>query len=170
MAAFRMALWAALILLDSRRLTDSDTSINGESLAQQYRTVGTRPSAPCQRTQGPQRSEFDELGLFSNDTAATALHAIGLGLHAVLLFLLGIDVRWHNEELIPAQRHVLVSNHVTTGDLMMLYKRPQRYVHLVAPGLPQRVTEVLLYTVFLHAQLIPRLLWIETGSRNHVSA
>ena len=62
--------------------------------------------------------------------------------HAALLFLLGIDVRWHNEVRIPAQRHVLVSNHVTTGDLMMLYKRPQRYVHLVAPGLPQRVTEV----------------------------
>ena len=25
---------------------------------------------------------------------------------------------------------------------MILYKRPKRYVHLVAPGLPQRVTEV----------------------------
>lgn len=62
--------------------------------------------------------------------------------HAVLLFLLGIDVRWHNEALIPVGRHVLASNHVTTGDLMMLYKRPQRYVHLVAPGLPRRVTEV----------------------------
>ena len=84
-------------------------------------------------------------GLVSSASAAIAHQENALCLYAVLLFLLGIDVRWHNDELIPAERHVLVSNHVTTGDLMMLYKRPQRYVHLVAPGLPQRVTEVLCY-------------------------
>ena len=32
MAAFRMALWAALILLDRQWLTDDDVTINGESL------------------------------------------------------------------------------------------------------------------------------------------
>ena len=32
MAAFRMALWAALILLDRQWLTDDDSTIKGESL------------------------------------------------------------------------------------------------------------------------------------------
>jgi hypothetical protein len=126
---------------------------------------------------------------------------------AVFLAVLGVRVAWHDEELIPTKRHVLVripdsrilmlqlarshtahnsdlcaciraaggirksrhtvffsltagilppcgpsgtlalavqvSNHVSTGDLMLLYRRPERYVHLVTARLPKRVTQVL---------------------------
>ena len=54
-AAFRMALWAALILLDSQWLTDHDVTINGESLDSR--------SAPCQQMQGSQWCVSGELGL-----------------------------------------------------------------------------------------------------------
>ena len=35
-----------------------------------------------------------------------------------------------------------VSNHISVGDLMALYARPERYVHLVTARLPKRVTQV----------------------------
>ncbi len=48
MAAFRMALWAALILLDRQWLTDDDSTIKGESLdsstAAQH--CGYKPQCP----------------------------------------------------------------------------------------------------------------------------
>lgn len=54
--------------------------------------------------------------------------------------LLGITVVWKNEHCIPTdQRHVLVSNHVSVGDLLMLFQRPQRYIHLITNALPQPV-------------------------------
>uniref|UniRef100_A0A061S0Q5 Phospholipid/glycerol acyltransferase domain-containing protein n=1 Tax=Tetraselmis sp. GSL018 TaxID=582737 RepID=A0A061S0Q5_9CHLO len=56
--------------------------------------------------------------------------------------LLGVSVNWKGEELLPASRHVLVCNHVTAGDLIILYTRTQRYVHLVTPALPRAVTQV----------------------------
>jgi hypothetical protein len=37
------------------------------------------------------------------------------------------------------QRHVLVSNHVSTADLLFLFQRPQRYIHLITTALPQQV-------------------------------
>lgn len=63
-------------------------------------------------------------------------------LHAVLQRILGVDVRWHHIDRIPSQRHVLVSNHLTAGDLMMLYSLPQHYVHLISAKLPKRISQV----------------------------
>jgi hypothetical protein len=53
--------------------------------------------------------------------------------------LLGVKVTWRNTHNIPQQRHVLVSNHVSVGDLLMLFQQPQRYVHLITSALPQQV-------------------------------
>lgn len=39
----------------------------------------------------------------------------------------------------PVQRHVLVSNHISTADLLVLFQRPQRYVHLITTALPAKV-------------------------------
>ncbi|KAK9809268.1 hypothetical protein WJX72_012446 [[Myrmecia] bisecta] len=55
--------------------------------------------------------------------------------------VLGVQVDWVGSERIPSQRHVLVSNHVTAGDLMILYRRPQHYVHLISTAIPQAVAE-----------------------------
>ncbi|GLC48183.1 hypothetical protein PLESTB_000068300 [Pleodorina starrii] len=44
---------------------------------------------------------------------------------------------------IPAGRHVMVSNHCSVGDLMILFSHPrlpQRYTHLITNSLPPRVT------------------------------
>lgn len=86
------------------------------------------------------------------------------------LSLLGVRVTWRNAELLPADRHILVSNHCSVGDLMSLFNAPlpthnsrahggssssssssvassssssapRRYVHLITPGLPARVTQ-----------------------------
>jgi hypothetical protein len=53
--------------------------------------------------------------------------------------LLGVKVTWQNTHNIPQQRHVLISNHVSVGDLLMLFQQPQRYVHLITSALPQQV-------------------------------
>jgi 1-acyl-sn-glycerol-3-phosphate acyltransferase len=55
--------------------------------------------------------------------------------------LLGIRVQWHGAQYLPAGRHVIVSNHVTVGDLMVLYSRPRSYVHLITSRLPKRLTQ-----------------------------
>ena len=60
---------------------------------------------------------------------------------AVLQKVLGLRILWKNEDVIPAERHVLVSNHVTAGDLMVLYSLPQHYVHLISARLPERVSQ-----------------------------
>ncbi len=87
------------------------------------------------------------------------------------LSLLGVRVTWRNAERLPAERHILVSNHCSVGDLMSLFNAPlpahgsrahggsssssssssaasstsstapRRYVHLITPGLPARVTQ-----------------------------
>ena len=61
---------------------------------------------------------------------------------AVLQAILGIRVRWQHLERLPKQQHVMVSNHVSTGDMMALYSLPQSYVHLVSSSLPHRVAMV----------------------------
>ena len=61
---------------------------------------------------------------------------------AVLQKLLGLNIEWLNPDLIPAQRHVLVSNHVTAGDLMVLYSRPKLYTHLISVNLPPQACKV----------------------------
>lgn len=61
---------------------------------------------------------------------------------AVLYGILGIRVQWRGTENLPEGRHVVVSNHVTVGDLMVLYARPQPYVHLITSRLPRRITQV----------------------------
>eukprot|EP00878_Enallax_costatus_P009580 GHUV01010010.1.p1 GENE.GHUV01010010.1~~GHUV01010010.1.p1 ORF type:complete len:320 (+),score=72.39 GHUV01010010.1:204-1163(+) len=54
--------------------------------------------------------------------------------------LLGVKVVWKNDHHIPVdQRHVLVSNHTSVGDLLMLFQRPQRYIHLITNALPEPV-------------------------------
>ena len=60
---------------------------------------------------------------------------------AVLQAVLGLDIAWRHAERLPAGRHVMVSNHATTGDLMVLYSLPRRCVHLVNAALPARVTQ-----------------------------
>ena len=60
----------------------------------------------------------------------------------MLQAVLGLDITWRNLERLPAGRHVMVSNHSTTGDLMVLYSLPRRCVHLVNAALPARVTQV----------------------------
>lgn len=60
---------------------------------------------------------------------------------AVLQAVLGLDIVWRHAERLPAGRHVMVSNHATTGDLMVLYSLPRRCVHLVNASLPARVTQ-----------------------------
>lgn len=50
---------------------------------------------------------------------------------AAYLWLLGFRATWRNEHLVPSGRHVVVSNHVSVGDLMVLFQRPKRYVHIV---------------------------------------
>lgn len=60
---------------------------------------------------------------------------------AVLQRILGVQVNWHHRDNIPKQRHVLVSNHLTAGDLMMLYSLPQHYVHLISAKLPERISQ-----------------------------
>lgn len=56
--------------------------------------------------------------------------------------VLGIKVTWHDTHLLPTARHVMVSNHVTSGDLLILYHLPRSYLHLVSPALPSIVTKL----------------------------
>lgn len=57
------------------------------------------------------------------------------------LNLLGFKATWRNVNLLPQGRHVMVSNHVTPGDLMVLFQGlPQRYTHLITTAMPPRVT------------------------------
>lgn len=54
--------------------------------------------------------------------------------------LLGAKVTWKNTHNIPQDaRHVLVSNHISVGDLLVLFQQPQRYVHLITSALPPQV-------------------------------
>lgn len=55
--------------------------------------------------------------------------------------VLGLQINWHHMDRIPNERHVLVSNHLTAGDLMMLYSLPQHYVHLISAKLPKRISQ-----------------------------
>ena len=36
----------------------------------------------------------------------------------------------------------MVSNHQTAGDLMILYRLPKHYVHLISAKLPRRISKV----------------------------
>lgn len=69
-----------------------------------------------------------------------ALHEVSM-CAAVLQRVLGLQINWHHAERIPKRRHVLVSNHLTAGDLMMLYSLPQHYVHLISAKLPKRISQ-----------------------------
>jgi len=60
---------------------------------------------------------------------------------AALQAVLGLEVTWRDADRLPAGRHVMVSNHSTTGDLMVLYSLRRRCVHLVNAALPPRVTQ-----------------------------
>ena len=60
---------------------------------------------------------------------------------AVLQQVLGLQIQWHHADRIPKERHVLVSNHLTAGDLMMLYSLPQHYIHLISAKLPKRISQ-----------------------------
>jgi hypothetical protein len=59
---------------------------------------------------------------------------------AAYLSLLGFSARVRGAHHLPQGRHVLASNHVSVGDLMMLFQLPQRYVHLVTSALPAATT------------------------------
>ncbi len=70
---------------------------------------------------------------------------------AAYLSLLGFSTRVRNAHLLPQGTHVLVSNHVSVGDLMLLFRLPQRYAHLVTSALPEATTR----TRNLPARLLP---------------
>eukprot|EP00877_Chromochloris_zofingiensis_P005971 jgi/Chrzof1/1627/Cz10g14320.t1 len=54
--------------------------------------------------------------------------------------LMGVTVTWKGTDNIPqGSRHVLVSNHVTVADLLILFQRPDKYVHLITSALPGQV-------------------------------
>ncbi|KAK9834294.1 hypothetical protein WJX81_004186 [Elliptochloris bilobata] len=72
----------------------------------------------------------DAAWLTDNDAAIRVLQAV-----------LGLDIAWRHAERLPPSRHVMVSNHSTTGDLMVLYSLRRRCVHLVNAALPARVTQ-----------------------------
>lgn len=94
LAAFRMALWVALLGLDLP-ITDNDAAI------------------------------------------------------AVLRTMLGVSVTWEGTHRLPAGKHVMVSNHLTAGDLIILYMLPRRYIHLITPALPEKVAQVKNHRVLL---------------------
>lgn len=71
------------------------------------------------------------------------------GAFSIYLKLLGLEITWKNLEGIPAGKHVLVSNHISVGDLNVLFPLPQRYIHLITPAIPARVT---------HCQNLPVIL------------
>ncbi len=73
---------------------------------------------------------------------------------AVLQRILGVQVSWHHTDRIPKERHVLVSNHLTAGDLMMLYSLPQHYVHLISAKLPERISQVRAPGVHRHSPVL----------------
>ncbi|GMH33701.1 hypothetical protein BSKO_01535 [Bryopsis sp. KO-2023] len=60
----------------------------------------------------------------------------------VLHFILGVNVKWRNKQLLPDGRYVMVSNHQTTGDLMCLYRLPHHIVHLISSAVPKAATKV----------------------------
>jgi len=58
-------------------------------------------------------------------------------LRFILRNLLGVSARWNNLELQPREGfHVLVSNHTSVGDFLLLYAQPRRVAHLIHPALP----------------------------------
>lgn len=71
------------------------------------------------------------------DQKATALLFL-----AVLQGILGANVRWHNLDLLPNGRYVMVSNHQSAGDLLCLYQLPHRIIHLVSSSIPKAATAV----------------------------
>lgn len=57
------------------------------------------------------------------------------------LRLLGFQCIWHNVDRLPTGRHIMVTNHVTPADLLVLFEGlPQRYIHLITTAMPQRCT------------------------------
>lgn len=73
---------------------------------------------------------------------------------AVLQAVLGVRVTWLHSERIPKHRHVLVSNHCTTGDMMALYRLSERTVHLISSGLPEKIAKTRNHRIdFRHASV-----------------
>lgn len=68
---------------------------------------------------------------------------------AVLQWVLGARVTWHNTHLLPKTTYVMVSNHQTAGDLLSLYSLPHRIIHLVSTGIPEAATKVKNHRLFL---------------------
>jgi len=85
----------------------------------------------------------DQPWLTNNDTSIAALQAV-----------LGVRVTWLHKERIPEGRHVMVSNHCTTGDMMSLYRLPERTVHLISSGLPEKISRTRNHRIdFRHASV-----------------
>lgn len=109
-----MALWVVLLAADLPWLTDNNFTINGE----------------CQADIIPALINLKSYSMSSPF------------LVVVLQKILGLQIVWKHSDRIPAERHVLVSNHVTAGDLMVLYSLPQHYIHLISAQLPKRISQV----------------------------
>jgi 1-acyl-sn-glycerol-3-phosphate acyltransferase len=67
--------------------------------------------------------------------------------------LLGVESRWKHWERVPRDGFVvLVSNHCSVGDFLCLYTQPRgRVLHLVHPGVPERVFPRRHRVIYAHA-------------------
>ncbi len=139
LASIRMALWVLLLAADVPWLTDNNTSIAGMLCAQTpfclSACLSECPSVPVQGLGSRHH------GGFAKDCAFCGCPKLYMS-PAVLQRILGVQVNWRHLDRIPDKRHVLVSNHLTAGDLMMLYSLPQHYIHLISAKLPERISQV----------------------------
>ena len=153
----RITLWVILLLVDQPWLTDNSASIagathtwyegyNGLDLLISQKLVCAHMSSSAWLLATVPHIDTNHLLFSQMPCLLLPMVASLTACHAALQMILGIKVEWQNAELIPDERHVLVSNHVTTGDLIALYQRPRRIVHLISTALPKRVAQVWMCT------------------------
>lgn len=118
----RMGLWVTLLAVDLPWLTANNTGISGAECLLSFSVTGS-------------------LSILLHSRFGSVNYACSYAA-AVLQALLGLNIQWHRADRIPAERHVLVSNHVTAGDLMVLYSRPITYTHLISVSLPPQACRV----------------------------
>ncbi len=139
LASIRMALWVLLLAADVPWLTDNNTSIAGMLCAQ---SPSCLPLCLSECLSVPvQGLVHHNTPFLQNKHAFCGCPNLYIS-PAVLQRILGVQVNWHHLDRIPNKRHVLVSNHLTAGDLMMLYSLPQHYIHLISAKLPERISQV----------------------------
>ena len=143
-AALRMSLWIGGVLLDAPWFRkpevvagylamlvrvaeggDVGSVAEGLLLGGQRGGIGSGTGPPCD-----QRREGNQIHLFTREAKEPPTPFTKQG----------VTCKWKGLELLPAGRHVMVSNHSTAGDLMVLFQGlPRRYIHLITTAMPPRV-------------------------------